>query len=119
MKNKAIVFREINPAMQQQPIYELNIQPYPALAEQRRRPPSVVYFSNLTKTVEFLLTTLQIHGWDAQLSYSTIYRNLQIRDKFWQDYEVSGVKFFRVTISKQVLNPVLPSVEMDDYPRKK
>ncbi|OZI06050.1 hypothetical protein BWI93_22485 [Siphonobacter sp. BAB-5385] len=104
--------------MNQQPIYELSIQPYPALPDQRRRDASVVYFSNLKKTVEFLLTTLNIHGWEPQVSYSTIYRNLQLRDKFWQDYEVSGVKFFRVVISKQILNPVLPAVEMEDYPRK-
>jgi hypothetical protein len=105
--------------MTQQPIYELTIQPYPALPEQRRREASQVYFSNLKKTVEFLLTSLQIHGWEPRLSYSTIYRNLQLRDKFFQDYEVSGVKFFRVTIARQVLNPVLPTVEMDDFPRRR
>ena len=104
--------------MKQQSIYELALWQRPAQKELRQREPSVVYFSNLKKTIENLTSALVLHGWEPALNYTAVYRSLNLKDKFSQDYAVEGVLFFRVVISKKILNPVLPMLEIDDKPRK-
>ncbi|MCY7351298.1 MAG: hypothetical protein LH606_11615 [Cytophagaceae bacterium] len=104
--------------MKQQNIYELAIWQRPALQELRRREPSVVFFSNLKKTIENLTSALALHGWEPALNYSAVYRSVNLKGKFSQDYAVEGIVFFRVVIGRKILNPVLPMLEIDDKPRK-
>jgi hypothetical protein len=103
--------------MNQQPIYELAVHPAPVSSEFRPREPSVIYFSNLKKTIECITGVLVLHGWEPTINYSAVYRNLKLRDRFQADFSVQGVVFFRVVITKRVLNPVLPSLAIDDRPR--
>lgn len=103
--------------MNQQLIYELSVHPTPVVSEFRQREPSVIYFSNLKKTIECITGALALHGWEPTINYTAVYRNLKLRDRFQADFEVQGVLFFRVVITKRVLNPVLPSLAIDDRPR--
>jgi hypothetical protein len=101
----------------QQPIYELALHLAPASPELRRAEPSVVYFSNLKKTVEFAQAVLVLHGWEARLNYTAVYRGLKLRDRFAKEFSAEGVVFFRLVISRKILNPVLPALEMPDFPK--
>jgi hypothetical protein len=103
--------------MQQQPIYELAVHPAPVLSEFRQRDPSVLYFSNLKKTIECITAALVLHGWEPTINYTAVYRNLKLRERYQTDFSVQGVLFFRVVITKRVLNPVLPLLAMDERPR--
>lgn len=105
--------------MNQQPIYELAVHQTSVVSEFRQREPSVVYFSNLKKTIECITGALVLHGWEPTINYTAVYRNLKLRDRFQADFDVQGVVFFRVVITKRILNPVLPSLAIDDCPRFK
>jgi hypothetical protein len=102
--------------MQQQIIYEVRVSYIGSLNELRKRDPFVVYFSNLKKTIENITGQLALNGWPIKINYSAVYRWLQIRDIFHQDFEVAGNKVFRVTISKKTLNPVLNTLGIDEMP---
>ena len=103
--------------MDQQPIYELAVHLTPAAPELRRAEPSVVYFSNLKKTVEFAQAALVLHGWEADLNYTAVYRGLKLRDRFTKDFAAEGIGFFRIVISRKILNPVLPTLDVPDFPK--
>lgn len=103
--------------MDQQPIYELAVHLTPAAPELRRAEPSVVYFSNLKKTVEFAQAALVLHGWEAGLNYTAVYRGLKLRDRFTKDFAAEGIGFFRLVISRKILNPVLPALDVPDFPK--
>lgn len=103
--------------MNQQPIYELAVHLSPATPELRRQEPSVVYFSNLKKTVEFAQAVLVLRGWEPSLNYTAVYRGLKLRDRFAKDFAAEGVLFFRLVISRKILNPVLPTLDIPDFPK--
>ena len=103
--------------MDQQPIYELAVHLFPASPELRRAEPSVVYFSNLKKTVEFAQAALLLHGWEAGINYTAVYRGIKLRDRFAKEFAAEGVLFFRLVISRKTLNPVLPTLEVPDFPK--
>lgn len=103
--------------MDQQPIYELALHLSPAAPELRRAEPSVVYFSNLKKTVEFAQAVLVLHGWESGLNYSAVYRGLKLRDRFAKEFSAEGIPFFRLVISRKTLNPVLPTLDIPDFPK--
>ncbi len=103
--------------VKQQPIYELAVHLSPASPELRRQEPSVVYFSNLKKTVEFIQSALVLHGWEPSLNYTAVYRGLKLRDRFAREFSAEGVLFFRLVISRKTLNPVLPTLDIPDLPK--
>jgi hypothetical protein len=102
--------------MQQQIIYEVRVSYIGSLNELRKREPFVVYFSNLKKTMENITGQLALNGWPVKINYSAVYRGLQIRDVFHQDFDVAGNKVFRITITKKTLNPILNTLGIDEMP---
>ena len=77
----------------------------------------MVYFSNLKKTVEFVQAALVLHGWEAGINYTAVYRGLKLRDRFAKEFTAEGVLFFRLVISRKTLNPVLPALDLPDFPK--
>lgn len=103
--------------MRQQVIYELAVHSGLQLSNVGRPEPSVVFLSNLKKTVETLTAALALQGWEPGINYTAVYRRLRDRDRFTAEFTAQGVLFFRVVITKRWLNPVLPVLHIDAYPR--
>ncbi len=103
--------------MRQQVIYELAVHSGLQLNTVARPEPSVVFLSNLKKTVETITTALALQGWEPGINYTAVYRRLRDRDRVTAEFTAQGILFFRVIITKRWLNPVLPVLQIDAYPR--
>jgi hypothetical protein len=97
-------------------IYELAILPTGTLNTIRQKEPHYTYFSNLTRTIECTVSVLALNGWPVTINYSAVYRSLQLRGKYYQDFHVGGNKVFRVQISRKVLNPALTTLDIEEMP---
>ena len=102
--------------MNQQTIYEVRITYIGSLNDLRQREPFVVYFSNLKKTIENIAAQLALNGWPVTINYSVVYRSLQAKGKFFQDFDVAKHKMFRLTITPHLLNPKLNTLGIDEMP---
>jgi hypothetical protein len=102
--------------MKQQLIYEVSLITTGSLNELRNRPPTVVYFSNLKKTLELVAAELILNGWPVPFNYSAVYRSLKIRNKYHCDFDVVGNRVFRLSICTKTLNPVLPLLGIEEKP---
>jgi len=88
-----------------------------SLAALRQREPFVTYFSNLKKTIENLNVQLALNGWPMKLNYSAVYQSLKIKEKYSCDYDLAGHKVFKITITPQILNPILSTLGIDEIPQ--
>jgi hypothetical protein len=103
--------------MKQQVIYQVEIIPIGTINDLRKKETFSVFFSNLSKTIENLQNQLALNGWELNgLNYSAVYRHLQIKDKFWLDYNIASNKVFRVQITKHILNPVITTMGIEEKP---
>lgn len=102
--------------MKQQTIYELAIIPTGSLNSIRSKEPHFVFFSNLKKTLENLAAALALNGWPQKINYSAVYRSLKDRGKYFIEFDVAGNKVFRVVITPKILNPVLPTLGIEEMP---
>lgn len=103
--------------MRQQLIYEVNLVSTGSINELRKRMPSAVFFSNLKKTIESVSDELRLNGWDVSFNYTSVYRSIKSRGKFFVDYEIAGNRVFRIVIQTRYLNPVLPQLGVEEKPR--
>ena len=102
--------------MLQQTIYEVRVTYIGSLSSLREREPFVAYFSNLKKTVENLAAHLALNHWPVKVNYSAVYRSLQTKQKYTCDFDVTGHKVFKVTITPKILNPTLTTLGIDEMP---
>jgi hypothetical protein len=105
--------------MNRRTIYELAVYPIGSLNTIRKKEPYFAYFSNLKKTVECITHVLAINGWPVKINYTAVYRSLKDRGTFSRDFSVEGSKVFNVTITPQILNPALTTLEIEEMPYKK
>ncbi|GAA4456385.1 hypothetical protein GCM10023189_25540 [Nibrella saemangeumensis] len=101
---------------QAQTIYEVTVQYIGSLSTVRQRDPFTVYFSNLTKAVEAVISHLALNGWPIKINYSAVYRSLKQRGSYYCDFDVAGAKVFRIRITPRTLNPVLTTLGIDEKP---
>jgi hypothetical protein len=103
--------------MKQQAVYELIVEDLSAYRQISRKEPFVVFFSNLSKAVQTLEAHLAINNWDTeQINYSAVYRQIKAREKFSADFWFGGIKFFRITIRRRILNPNITTLGIDQKP---
>jgi hypothetical protein len=100
-------------------IYEVVIQSIPVKGLDWKMNPDITYFSNLKKTIEMLQVALVTQGWPVTVSYSSAYRGLVNGGFYKKVFEVEGVKYFRITITRKILNPRLTTLGIDKMPTLK
>ena len=101
-------------------MYELCVEGRGAYHELNQKEPSIVFFSNLSKTLETLVAHLAMNHWETdRVNYSAVYRSIQAKGKFWVDFNLVGAKLFRVTITKRILNPNITSLGIEEKPMLK
>ncbi|WP_128546526.1 hypothetical protein [Larkinella soli] len=101
---------------QTQTIYEVTVQYIGSLTALRQREPFTVFFSNLTKAVETIISHLALNGWPVKINYTAVYRSLKQRGSYQCDFDVAGAKVFRIRITPRLLNPVLTTMGIDEKP---
>lgn len=100
-------------------MYQISVVNKQAVHTIRPSEPAVTYYSNLKRAVEAIQTTLLVHGWDAKrTNYSAVYRALNERGKYVEDFSVNGVKFFQLTVRRLPLNPSLTNLGIEISPVK-
>lgn len=105
--------------MQQRTVYKITVSYKSSTFYIKESEPVVSYYSNLKRTIEAIQTTLLVNGWNAKrANYSAVYRTLNERGKYVEDFDVQGVKFFQLTIDKVVLNPVFTTLGIEVSPEK-
>ncbi len=105
--------------MKQSTIYQISVISKQVVSTIRPSEPVVTYYSNLKRAVEAIQTTLLVNGWEAKrANYSAVYRTLNERGKYVEDFGVSGVKFFQLTVRRLLLNPSLTNLGIEISPVK-
>ena len=99
-------------------IYEVTVQYIGSLSTIRQREPFIVYFSNLKKAIETIVSHLAMNGWPIKVNYSAVYRSIKQRGTYHCDFDVAGAKVFRVRITPRTLNPVLTTLGIDEKPNE-
>ena len=97
-------------------IYEVTLHHIGSLATIREREPSVVFFSNLRKAVDAIVTELLLNNWPMKINYTAVYRGVKQRGFYACDFDVAGTRVFRIKIIPRVMNPVLPRLGIDENP---
>jgi hypothetical protein len=97
-------------------VYELAVIPIGSLNTIRKKETHYAYFSNLRRTIECITAVLALNGWPIRVTYSSVYRSLQLREKYTRDFEIGGNKVFRVQISTKELNPALTTLGIEEMP---
>lgn len=105
--------------MRQSYIYKITVSQKSSALYIRESEPIVTYFSNLKRTVEAIQTTLAVQGWEhGRVNYSAVYRALNERGKYVENFSASGTKFFQLTVEKAVLNPSFTTLGVEISPEK-
>ncbi len=103
--------------MKQSVIYKVETSYLGGIPGIRSSLPVVSYFSNLKITVERILATLAVRGWEEhRVNYTAVYRSLKERDKYVTEISLREVKIFRMEITKVLLNPALNDLGIDQRP---
>lgn len=105
--------------MQQQAIYEVKVEPFLQADPGRAITSEITYFSNLKKAVDTIRVVLEANGWPILVNYSAVYRQLPEKGFYTQVFVAENVRYFRLTISKRVINPVLTGLGIEEMPRRK
>lgn len=83
----------------------------------RRSEPIKTYFSNLRLLHSALESSLKTNGWEDQpISYSSIYRALQTRNKFVKTLTVLQVAYYKMEIEKVILNDTTAAIGIEKKP---
>ncbi len=83
----------------------------------RKSEPVKSYFSNLRLLHLTLEEAMNATSWgDQSISYSRIYRALQVRNKFVKILTVLKVPYFKVEIEKVILNDTSNSLGLEPKP---
>ena len=105
--------------MQQQLIYEVKVEPFLQVDPEEDVVAEVTYFSNLKKAVDTIRLVLEANGWPVLVNYSAVYRQLPEKGFYSQVFIAENVRYFRLTISRRIINPVLTSLGIEEMPRRK
>ena len=97
-------------------IYEVTIHYVGSLNTLRQREPTVIFFSNLRKSVDAIIAELALNNWPQKVNYTAVYRGVKQRGFYSCDFDVAGTRVFRIKIVPQVLNPALPRLGIDENP---
>lgn len=97
-------------------IYELQIQSVPVKDIDIPTMTESSYFSNLTKAIETINSMLMVNDWEELVSYSSAYRDINAVGFYRKLYEIERVKYFRVVITRKILNPRLTSLGIPKKP---
>jgi hypothetical protein len=97
-------------------IYELQIQSVPLNEIDIPTLSESSYFSNLKKAVEMVNSMLVINNWESTISYSSVYRDINELGFYKKLYQRERVKYFRVVITRKILNPRLTSLGIPKNP---
>ena len=100
-------------------IYEITMHHIGSLNTIRQREPAIIYFSNLRKAVESIITELIVNGWPLKINYTAVYRGVKQRGFYTCDFDIAGTKVFRIKVVPRVLNPALPRLGIDENPENK
>lgn len=104
-------------AARQQPIYEIKVELLVRSDPFHTPDPTYTYFSNLKRAIDTIHIVLGAQGWPITFSYSSVYRDLQLRNFYKQVFYVENVRYFQLSISKRVINPHLTTLGIDEMPR--
>lgn len=104
-------------AARQQPIYEIKVELLVRSDPFHTPAPIYTYFSNLKKAIDTIHIVLSTQGWPVTISYSTVYRDLLLRNSYTQQFNVENVRYFQLTITKRIINPHLTTLGIDEMPR--
>lgn len=99
-------------------IYEVTIQYVGALTALRQREPAVIFFSNLRKAVDAITAELALNNWPPKINYTAVYRGVKLRGFYGCDFEVGGMRVFRLKVVPRILNPALPKLGIDENPTR-
>lgn len=103
--------------MSQSGIYKVEVSYTQQFVGIKQSEPIISYFSNLKKTIENIQNSLALNGWDTQrVNYTAVYRALNEKNKFICEFEVNRVKYFKLIITKKILNPNLTMLGIDPKP---
>lgn len=103
--------------MKQSTIYKIETHYLYSLSGIRPANEVVSYFSNLKRAIEAIQASLAIHGWEVnRINYTAAYRALNQRNKYVVEFQVKGVKFFKLSIEKVTLNPLFTTLGIGDKP---
>ncbi|GAB3565744.1 hypothetical protein GCM10027578_13760 [Spirosoma luteolum] len=97
-------------------VYEVSIVYTGSLNALRQREPVLTLFSNLRKAVDAISAELAINNWPPRVNYTAVYRGIKQRAFYSCDFDVHGVRMFRVKVTARVLNPALPRLGIDEHP---
>ncbi|QJD77827.1 hypothetical protein [Spirosoma rhododendri] len=97
-------------------LYEVSVSYTGSLNTVRQREPVVTFFSNLRKAVDAVVGELAINNWPVKVNYTAVYRGIRERGFYACDYDLRGLRVFRIRIVPRVLNPVLPRLGIDENP---
>ncbi|HEV7351137.1 hypothetical protein [Telluribacter sp.] len=104
-------------AARQQPIYEVKVETTVLANPFSSAEPTYTYFSNLKRAVDTIRIVLGAQGWPIPISYSSVYRDLKLRNLYFQTFSAEGVKYFQLTITRRIINPHLTTLGIDEMPR--
>ena len=102
--------------MKQQTIYEVAVIPIGSLNTIRQKETIFNYFSNLSKCLDLLKSSLAITGWDSKINYTAVYRAIKEKGKFVSEFSLAGNKVFKVTITSRTINPALTMLGIEEKP---
>lgn len=98
------------------PLYEVTVSYTGSLNTVRQREPVVTFFTNLRKAVDAVVGELAINNWPIKVNYTAVYRGVRERGFYACDYDLKGLRVFRIRIMPRVLNPALPRLGIDENP---
>lgn len=102
--------------MKQQTIYEVSVISIGSLNTIRQKETVYSYFSNLSKCLDLLKTSLAINGWDSKINYTAVYRSIKEKEKFVAEFSLAGNKIFKVMIIARTINPALTMLGIEEKP---
>ncbi|GAA4446982.1 hypothetical protein GCM10023091_41110 [Ravibacter arvi] len=95
------------------------MEPFLSVDPDRPHVAEYTYFSNLKKAVDTIRLVLEANGWPVTVSYSSVYRQIPEKGFFSTVFTVENVRYFRLTISRRMINPVLTGLGIEEMPRRR
>ncbi|WP_420146934.1 hypothetical protein [Spirosoma sp.] len=96
----------------------MTVQYVGSLTTLRQREPTITFFSNLRKAVDAITAELVLNNWPLKVNYTAVYRGVKQRGVYGCDFDVAGMRVFRIKVVPRILNPALPRLGIDENPAK-
>ncbi|MDR6561379.1 MULTISPECIES: hypothetical protein [unclassified Arcicella] len=82
----------------------------------REKETVVSYFSNLSKCLDQVITSLVINGWESKINYTAVYRSLKEKGKYTTEFRIANNKVFKIVITPRTINPSLTMLGIEEKP---